>query len=303
MGVMNHYDICVAWNWPYDAEFINLVYAHCMVRNLTVLPVTSNNLNDLLIALRRGQITFGVFFDRASEDDPRFMPFVRWALDSEVFYINRHEHASRSWNKGAMHYALINAGIYTPYTIILPAYDDQPEIEIIDVSRIGEPFIIKPVNGSGGEGVCLDDTSLNQIHDVRKMYPDSSFLVQKYIVPIELGSRPAWFRVLYCTKKIYTCWWNPQTHIYSQVNPAEESDYHLEKLNDITQTIAKVTDLDMFSTEIALTAEELFVAVDYVNDQPDLRPQSGAEDGVPDLIVQDIAERIGRLVEKNTGII
>ena len=76
---MNHYDLCVAWNWPYDADFMDLLYAYCLDRNLTVLPVTPDNLGDLLIALRRKQISFGVFFDRASEDDAEFMAFEKHA--------------------------------------------------------------------------------------------------------------------------------------------------------------------------------------------------------------------------------
>jgi hypothetical protein len=56
--------------------------------------------------------------------------------------------------------------------------------------------------------------------------------------------------------------------------------------------ISRLVGLDLFSTEIALTKDEEFMVVDYVNDQIDLRLQSKAMEGVPDGIVQDIAERI-----------
>ncbi len=42
------------------------------------------------------------------------------------------------------------------------------------------------------------------------------------------------------------------------------------------------------------------MAVDYVNDPLDLRLQSKAADGVPDAIVENIAGRMARLVERNT---
>jgi len=48
----------------------------------------------------------------------------------------------------------------------------------------------------------------------------------------------------------------------------------------------------LFSTEIALTSENLFVVVDYVNDQIDLRLRSQAYDGVPDHFVRDITQRL-----------
>ena len=54
--------------------------------------------------------------------------------------------------------------------------------------------------------------------------------------------------------------------------------------------------LHLFSTEIALTLEQHFVVVDYVNDQIDLRLQSDAPDGVPDQIVQRICEILAQMI-------
>jgi hypothetical protein len=58
--------------------------------------------------------------------------------------------------------------------------------------------------------------------------------------------------------------------------------------------------LDLFSTEIALTLDGLFMVVDYVNDPIDLRLQSKATDGVPDQIVSHIAES---LVERVSAMV
>lgn len=296
---MIYYDLCVAWNWEYDADFMRLLSGYCNARNLSVLHITPENIAAVLEDLAHDELSFRVILDRASEDDERFMPVVRWALEHNAFFINRHERASRSWNKAAMHYELINAGIYTPYTIVIPAYEEQSVLGKIDIAKLGEPFIVKPVHGSGGEGVFLDISSEEQIIELRRQYPDTSFLVQKYIVPADLNAHPAWFRVLYCHEKVYACWWHPETHIYIPVEPFEQVQHGLEPLSAIAVTIARVTGLDLFSTEIAYTAENLFVAVDYVNDQPDLRMQSNAEDGVPDAIVHDIIDRLGQLVIKH----
>jgi hypothetical protein len=84
------------------------------------------------------------------------------------------------------------------------------------------------------------------------------------------------------------------THVYVPVNEEEQQACGLASLCSTTQVIAHVSNLDIFSTEIALTPAGLFVAVDYVNDQIDLRLKSKAFDGVPDEIVHSIA---GRLVE------
>ena len=70
-------------------------------------------------------------------------------------------------------------------------------------------------------------------------------------------------------------------------------------LHEITQRIASICKLDWFSTEIALTLEE-FVVVDYVNDGIDTRVQSKAVDGVPDEVMQNIAEQLVRIAKGET---
>jgi len=70
--------------------------------------------------------------------------------------------------------------------------------------------------------------------------------------------------------------------------------HHLRPLITITKKIYEVCKLDFFSTEIAVTANERFVVVDYVNDICDMRLQSKHVDGVPDLVVMEICRKIGR---------
>jgi hypothetical protein len=289
-------DLCILWNWEYDADFVRLLEASCALLSLTVVQVTPNNLNDRLSALSNQQLRFQAFFDRASEDDNQFMPFVQWAIEHRTFYINHHKQAAHSWNKAAMHYELIQAGLYTPYTTILSSYREQPDISGVDLTPLGTPFIVKPVQGSGGEGVVLNVTDLEQVQLLRQKHPARRYLLQTWIVPRKLDVHPAWFRVLYCRERVYPCWWNPETHLYAPLTTDEADHYGLNPLHSITLTIARLSGLDLFSTEIAYTADNLFVVVDYVNDQPDLRRQSDTEDGVPDFIVQDIAERLSRLV-------
>jgi len=84
------------------------------------------------------------------------------------------------------------------------------------------------------------------------------------------------------------------SHVYTVVAPQDENKYDLTSLHDITRRIASICKLDWFSTEIALTLEK-FIVVDYVNDGIDTRVQSKAVDGVPDEVIQGIANQ---LVEK-----
>jgi hypothetical protein len=293
---MMSYDLCLAWNWEYDADFVALLDKACGSQGLSLLQITPDNLGDLLHSLANHQIDFRFFFDRASDVDARFMPLVQWACNHGAYCINSYEQASRTWDKATLHLALIKAGLHTPYTIVLPPYEEQPVIPSIDLDPLGYRFTIKPAHGGGGEGVVTEATSLGQVLAARQEYPADGYLLQAHIAPTDLGPRPAWFRVIYCAERVYPCWWNPYTHIYTPVTSAEESYYCLNPLHAIMASIAHLCRLDLFSTEIALTPDGLFVVVDYVNDQIDLRLQSKAADGVPDAIVQDVAERLTGLV-------
>ncbi|MBN1812036.1 MAG: hypothetical protein JXA14_09395 [Anaerolineae bacterium] len=261
-----------------------------------MLQVTPHNVADVSGSLADDRLAYQTFWDRASESDARFTPLVRWAEAHAVRCINPYERARLTWDKSRMHLALIGAGLHTPYTIILPPYDKQPEIPPINLSPLGDCFAIKPAHGGGSEGVILEATSHLQALAARQEHPSDEYLLQVHVTPVQLGPRPAWFRVINCTGQVYPCWWDTCTHVYTPVTPAEEADYRLGPLRDTAASIAGICGLDLFSTEVALTADGHFVVVDYVNDQIDLRLQSKAADGVPDGIVHDIVARLSRLV-------
>ena len=296
---MINYDLCLAWNWEYDSDFVKLLDCACQSKRLSLLYITPDNLKNILDSLDNNRITFKVFFDRASDTDKRFILVDQWAHNHSVYRINARERASRSWNKATMHLNLINAGVHTPYTIIIPSYEEQPDLTPIDLSSLGDSFFIKPAHGSGGEGVKKDSNSFNQVLIARQEHPADIYLLQARIFPVQLDTRPAWFRIIYCEGQVYLSWWDIHTHIYTPVTPEEEEQYTLSPLRSISASIARLCGLELFSTEIALTPDSLFVVVDYVNDQIDLRIQSKTLDGVPDDIVCNIVERLVDLVALN----
>jgi hypothetical protein len=292
---MNRYDLCLTWNWEYDADFVELLDLACKSRGLSLLQITPENLEEMIQSLGNEEITFRTFFDRAADADPRFIPLVEWADRHAVHHINSHAAACRAWDKIAMHQA-VSPHTDTPFTLILPSYDEQPVLSEMDLTSLGESFIIKPAYGGGGDGVITEATSLDQVLAARQQFHSQRYLVQARVIPVRLGSRKAWFRVIYCTGKVSPCWWDNDTHIYAPVLSDEETRYHLESLRTITSSIAHLCGLELFSTEISLTPAGRFVTIDYVNDPIDLRVQSKALDGVPDDIVRDITECLAELV-------
>ena len=293
---MTPYDLCLAWNWEYDSDFVAILETACLSLGLSLWQVTPISLSVALQSLADGGSMFSAFLDRAAEADPRFAPLVEWVAGHHVFEINAHDRAVHAVNKASMHLEFITAGIHTPHTIILPPHSQQPHVSPPDLSPLGEKFIVKPAHGGGGEGVVFEVSSFGQVLEARQAYPHDYYLLQAHIRPAELASRQAWFRVFYCGGKIYPCWWDMMTHVYAPVRVEEEEKFGLGPLASTTLTIARICGLDLFSTEIALTAAGLFVVVDYVNNPIDLRLQSSAPDGVPDEIVRAIANGLANLV-------
>jgi hypothetical protein len=294
-STMPHYDLCLAWNWEYDRDFVHLLETACGRVGLSFFSVTTENLDSTLAGLTSGEISIASFFDRASESDLRFQPLVDWARESRVFRINPQEMTVWSADKATMHLEFISRRLDTPYTILLSSCQERPDLTPLDLSPLGGRFAIKPASLGGGEGVVLEANSLEQVLSVRWQYPGEKYLLQAHVTPRILAGRPAWFRVLVCNGAVYPCWWDQHTHVYTRVTAEERFRFSLRGLYEVARRIALVCRLDLFSTEIALSENGCFIAVDYVNDPVDLRLQSKAVDGVPDTIVENISGRLARL--------
>ena len=297
---MPRYDLCLAWNWEYDRDFVHLLEAACAHIGLAFFSTTLENLDSTLAGLSSSEISFGALLDRASESDPRFQPLVDRARQLRIFRINPKELALWSADKATMHLEFVSRRLDTPFTILVSPCNEQPGMPPLDLSPLGGRFAIKPASLGGGEGVVLEATSLEQATSVRQQYPHEKYLLQAQVTPRVLDGRPAWFRVLVCDGSVYSCWWNQRTHIYTPVRAEERFRFGLRGLYELARRSAQICRLDLFSTEIALAADGRFLVVDYVNDPVDLRLQSKAMDGVPDVLVENIAGRLARLAERNT---
>jgi hypothetical protein len=293
---MTVYDLFLAWNWTHDADFVRLLESACQVRGLSVLQITPDNLDQIWACVRDGEIASRAFFDRASDTDDRFMIFDQWSFAHAIYRINPFRQARRAWDKPTMYEKFTAAGLKSPEVIVLPPYEQCSDPPEADLHKLGDRFAIKPAHGGGGIGVTTGATSWEQVCVARKEYPADQYLLQAQVVPARLEADEAWFRILYCAGDIYPCWWNTLTHVYRPLEAAEVKCYNLQSLWDVPVTIAQISNLELFSTEVALTAEGQFMVVDYVNDPIDLRLQSCHVDGIPDHIVKGIAERLSDLV-------
>jgi hypothetical protein len=299
------YDIGIAWTWEYDADFIRSIEASARLRNLKVLQIIPQNVQDLTELYLQEKIIFRYYFDRASDENELFLPLAREVLrrsKSEghaVYPINPGDKILRAADKATMHLEFLSHGLHVPYTIIISPFTHQKEIELSlsELEMLGRPFIIKPANTTGGGvGVVMGAETLKEVIDARQLNKNDKYLLQETIVPVEFGGRRAWFRVFYAFGEIIPCWWDDRTHVYTAVTPEEERSFSLCPLRSMTQTIQSVCGLDFFSTEIAFMKNSRIVAVDYVNDMCDMRCQSKSTDGVPNDVVEAIVRKMTETV-------
>jgi hypothetical protein len=290
------YDLCLPWYWEYDDVFAGMVERACIEGGVSLWQIKPDNLLESITALYKGITTFKTLLHRG-QGDARFDPIPRWAQEYGARRINPAEVSAWSEDKATMHLELIQNGLHTPYTILLAPFLEQPVVAHIDLTPLGENFVIKPSNGGGGEGVILGASTVNEILQARMEFPEQKYLIQAHVTPRILEERPAWFRVFYANGETYPCWWDMNTHEYAIMSDEQETQNGLSRLRDITKRIASICKLDWFSTEIALADE--FIVVDYVNDEIDTRIQSQALDGVPDDIINSIAKQLVRIAKEN----
>ncbi len=245
--------------------------------------------------LYNGRAAFRTLLDRAN-DDLRFEPIRRFAKENHLHRINPIELSHWSEDKATMHLELIQAGLQTPYTILIAPFVDQPILPPLDLTPLGNKFVLKPAVGGGGEGVRMNASTLDDIQCARLEFPDQKYLIQAHIEARLISGRQAWFRVFYVGGDCIPCWWHPITHIYKVLTSDEETLFDLAPLREVTKGIAHACKLDWFSTEIAQTEDGRFVIVDYVNDSIDTRVQSKALDGMPDEVLRQIASKLVELI-------
>jgi hypothetical protein len=281
-------DLAIAWCWKYDADFVFQIDKECGRKGLFSYLIHPHNLFETMHKIDSGELGFKVFFDRASDQEEDFEGLVDLMKVSRVRMINDVGRALWACDKATMHLEFLTNGIYVPYTVILPPYAKNPDLDSIPLDKVGKPFVIKPACGGCGNGVVLNAQTKEDIQIARQEYEDDKYLVQEKIIPIQMGKRRAWFRAFYACGEVLPCWWDDQTKIADLLNPSQIDEKIYLEIERIIRKIASISRLDLFSTEIALTSSEKLLVIDHVNDQVDLRKKSLHFDGIPDEVVDRI---------------
>ncbi|MBS4035468.1 MAG: hypothetical protein KGZ85_13435 [Ignavibacterium sp.] len=295
------FDLAISYVWEYDKEFADLTEKILQSYSLSTFIITDHNIYEVTELVKRRKLWFTSYLDRASDVDDDFTDLAKILTRRKCRIFNPYKNVEHAIDKATMHLEFITAGINVPYSIIIPPHKEHEELslKVDDLAILGRPFIIKPCNTTGGGiGVVTGAESLKEVLIERRTNTYDKYLIQQKINPVELDGKRAWFRCFWAFGKPISVWWDDKTHIYEYLYSDQLDKYGLRKLNQITRTIARITELDFFSTEIVLTPDKKFVVIDYVNDQCDMRFQSAHKDGVPDIIVEQIIQRIRLTVQR-----
>jgi hypothetical protein len=283
-------DLLLAYDWPYDGPFLTLLEQQLSAIGQSLVGVNPKRLSEAFLRLRQGDLTARAFLDRAADTDPTFEPLEAWAAEHVPVLLNPPADRRRVWKKSNLHWEFIRAGVHTPYTLMVPAWNRQRALDAPpDLSPLGKPFAIKPDLGGGGRGVKLGARSWEQVEQARREMPDDDLLLQELVEPETLGGRRAWFRVFYACGEVVACWWDDRTRLFgAPVTTDERQRLGLDGLWSVIEVAAGIARLQLFSTEVARRADGRWVVVDYVNDPVDLRILGHAREGMP----REAAERI-----------
>jgi len=291
-------DLLVSYDWPYDEPFLDRLDQALRAAGRSLVTVSPRSLADTFERLRRGELTTRVFLDRAADTDPAFEPLEAWAEANVTLLLNPPSDRRRIWRKSNVHWEFIRAGLHTPYTLLVPAWKQQPVLDALpDLTPLGSAFAIKPDLGGGGWGVTLGARSWDQVEQARRDMPDDPLLLQELVEPEVIDGRRAWFRVFYICGTVVPCWWDDRTRLFGEWIDAEaRRRWNLDALWDVVRIASGIARLQVFSTEVARLADGRWIVVDYVNDPIDLRLKSHAREGMPVEAAERIAEAVTRFV-------
>lgn len=302
---MSTFDLAIAYDWEFDVELISVLENLFHQSGLTTFVITENNVSEITEKVKNRLLNFRTYLDRASDVNDKFLELAKILTKRKTKIFNPYKKVEHAIDKATMHLEFITAGINVPHSIIIPPHNQSEEIfvSLNDLQILGRPFIIKPCNTTGGGmGVVTGAETLKEVLTARSKHSEDKYLIQENIHPMLLDNKRAWFRCYWAFGKPVCVWWDDITHIYTPLLAAEIEKFNLKKLFQITKTIHHLTQLDFFSTEIALTTKNKFVVIDYVNDQCDMRLKSLHADGVPDEIVLKILNNLRVSVNKEKRI-
>ncbi len=296
------YDLAMTHKLDTDDYFIHHIQRLCAEARLNFFLIEPAWVELFYEHLKNGKVWPRVLLNMHSEHhqpDDIFHRLINLAASKHTQVIDPPDRAREAFDKARLHPRLVGAGIHVPWTAVVPR--ERPEgwsLSAEEREALGTPFVIKPAMGYGRKGLVMDATSEADIDRSIAAWPDENYLFQRRIVPRQHQNAPVYFRVYFVFGSVWLSWWNCFTDQYRLVTDAERSELGLDRLEEIIRSIAGLTGMNFFSSEVAQTENGEFVVIDYVNDQCHLLSQTAHPQlGVPDELIRAIARKLIEAVQ------
>ena len=299
MGRPKIWDFALGWPEYKERPFISWLKEECSLRDMSFLWIYEENVDNVIKQLEFGRMRIKFLFDMNATYS---VPYDRYAhlcyavKDAGGKVLNDPDDAKSATDKSVTHYDFLETGIPVPFTVVVRKWEPE-SFKLTETERknLGTPFVIKPASGYGKIGVVTDARTLKQVVRARHYVKGDNFLLQEKVGPVMFNKKMGWFRIFYVFGEVIPCWWEAHTGEYEQVTLSEMDNLKLFPLIQIVFKIAQITNMDFFTTEIAIRkkgVQEIPVAVDYVNDQCDLDVKSQERCAPPDDVVKHVIKRI-----------
>lgn len=267
---------------------------------LSMLVANKSNCTALTGQLRAGKFKPRVLLDLCSAVHPEFGDLLKAAAQAGAYCIGEPSKLEAWTYKAAAHPRLVEAGLPVPATVIFRAGDASRELTAEERALVGDKCVIKPSWGVAGKGVVANvKPTRENIEAARQFDPKDDYLVQRMVKWERFGNRSAYLRGYNILGTRTLLWWAPESHAYDICTWQDVRTYDLMGAVELMDRLAKVTGMDYFSSEIAITSgvgQPRFVLIDYCNDQCDLNPGTAQQHGPPESWVKWVCERFAEFV-------
>jgi hypothetical protein len=284
-----------------NATLTRMLHEAMSPYGLSLLVANKTNVAKLTGDYRAGRDRPLVYLDLCSAIAPEFGELLRAAAGAGVYTIGQPALLDQWTYKARAQKRLEEAGLPVPATVVITAGERSRELTAEERQAVGERCVIKPSWGVAGKGVVANvKPTVEAIEAARQFDLKDDYLVQRMIKWEKLdGGRTAYLRGYNVLGSRTLLWWAPETKLYDLLTWADVREHDLMPAVELIERMARVTGMDYFSSEIAITSgvgQPRFILIDYCNDQCDMNPVSAQADGPPDEWVRWVCERLAEFV-------
>jgi hypothetical protein len=283
-----------------NATLTRMLHEAMSPLGLSMLVANRLNVAQLTRDYRAGRDTPRVYLDLCSAIEPEFGELLKAASHAGAYTIG-HPELLETWTyKARAQKRLEEAGLPVPPTVVITANEKSRALTPDECDALGEKCVIKPSWGVAGKGVVANVIpTIEAIDSARRFDPKDDYLIQRMIKWDKLGQRTAYLRGYNVLGARTLLWWAPETKLYDLLTWDDLRQHDLLPAVELIDRMARLTGMDYFSSEIAITSgvnQPRFVLIDYCNDQCDMNPVSAQADGPPDAWVKWVCERLAEFV-------